>query len=119
MSELRLELELKETPVTLVGKDGEETFYLIEMDGRDRDEYVAWLQKKVQFGDDAKVKTVKSMDGIQTKLLTLCLHKEDRKTKASKSFIQGLPSRVVDQLAEEANKLSGLEEDEEAEEGND
>ena len=91
---------------------GEEKIYsLIEMNGQQRDEYLNCVKDNVSIGTDGSATIIK-FDGLQSSLVSKCLHDENGVIIPS-DVIQAYPSSVVDALFEAAQKLNGLNKDSE------
>ena len=108
MEELKFSLKREQVRVVLEGEDGKDKVYFLkELTGKGRDEYLSHLSKKMRFNNEGKPSGLKSFDGLQTKLLTICLYDEDGKL-AKADTIGAWPSVVVDNLFKKAQDISAL-----------
>jgi len=115
---LKFDLKLKEIPVTLVGSDGvEKNCTLRELDGVRKGDYLEGMKDNIVLSG-GEVQSVKSFAGLEAALLCLCLYDENNKLM-SKDDIQKFPSTVQTALFQNAQELSGLDEDAKAEAKND
>jgi len=119
---LAFDLDLKTLPVKL----GSDNYVIKELNGTQREQYMN--QMKARSEKDLKTgKTIgiKSFEGIHTSILALCLYKEGSESPVKEATMKGWPASVLERLAEEALKLSGMsvkgktQEEDEGEEGND
>ena len=115
---LEFSLVLKEVPVTLQTKSGEQNVFLRELSGKSRDEYLSLLGKKMRYDSDGKPSGLKSFDGLHVALVALCLFDERSKAIPS-SVIEQYPASVVEALFDAAQDLSKVTEATAVELGND
>src|SRR5690606_21907986 len=94
----------------------ESRYYLREMWGTARDEYLDSLTKRMDFGADGKATRMKSFKGLQANLIARCLYNSDNEL-VTMDEIQSWPSSVQSKLYAKAREINGL--DEEETEGND
>ena len=106
---LSFKLELVRIPVELEVPDGPILeAYLEELTGRQRDQYLNDLTSKIQM-KGGKMDKMKTFDGLQSFLLTLCLRKKTDDKLFTKSEIEAFPAKVQEALYDAAQELSGLE----------
>jgi hypothetical protein len=99
---------LEEIPVTIKMKDGEKKFTLREFVGKDRDAWFNFLGQRATIVD-GKVAEVKDFSGLQSHLLSLCMH-DEKGDKVTEEFIQdNLKATVIEKLFRAAQKLNGLD----------
>lgn len=111
---LTFELKLKSIPVELANQQGvPENYTLSELTGVKRDEYLNDTASRMKFGADGKAQGVKDFKGMQATLVSLCLTKGSGGEKVTIETINTWPASVVSALFKEAQKLSGLEAQEE------
>lgn len=122
---LEFELDRRERPVKINNED----YILVELDGRQRDKYMASIGRRSKTGADGKTE-LKNYDGMQADLIAESLYKivGDERQPVAVAVIQSWPSRISSKLFDVASVLSGLVEEkkekkegeeEEAEAGND
>lgn len=120
---LEFTLDLREYPVKFLLNGESLVYYMREMTGQQRDEYLSALQKmmgsQVMSGGKVNPAAIKSFDGIEAELLTRVIFKdekddegESKRVKVSKKEIQGWPALVQHKLFLKAQKLTGLGDDE-------
>jgi len=108
MDALRLSVDLKQLPVVLQDSAGvERQCMLKELIGRDRNGYLSKLTARMKVDKNGKATGVKSFDGFQADLLTLCFYDENNEL-FSKEDIEELPSSTQQMLFDKAQELSGL-----------
>lgn len=103
---LEFTLDLKEIPVKLRKGDEVKEYSLREMTGLQRDQYLTELSRRMKMDATGKA-SIQSFDGLQADLLTRCLY--DGETAITKVELQGYPSSVQSKLFAEAQKLNGLD----------
>lgn len=114
---LTLSLERAEVDVKLKGKDGVGHDWLLrELSGSERNRYLNKMKTRIKVGANGAT-SIKSFDGFQSDLLHLCLLDEEGE-RVAKDVIEGLPSSSQLALFNRAQKISGLD-NEEDNEGND
>jgi len=98
-----LSLELKSVPVVLGGVP----FSLVELTGESRDKYMTEMSQRMKYDGKGKPTGLKSYNGLQAMLLTLCLR--DQTGEAVKAAdIQKYPSSAQNKLFEMAQEMNGL-----------
>lgn len=108
MEELRLTLKRKERAAIITGEDGKDYQYILrEMSGAQRDAYMSAVAEKTRFDSKGNPAGMKSFDGLQAMLLSLCLLDETLKL-VSKDAIQSFPATTQSALFEAAQVLNGL-----------
>lgn len=105
--ELKFSLQLQSVTVRLDDKP----YQLRELTGQTRDTYLDKNAGRLKM-DGGKVVGLKTYDGIQSDLLSLCLHDPTGKL-VPKEEIQRWPASVVTALFDEARRISKLAADEE------
>lgn len=106
----RISLVRQEIAVELEADNGETKKYILrEMDGRTRDEYVNSLIKKMNVDSSGKATGFKTVDGVQSGLIARCLFDPATEKFVDEKTIQAFPQRVLTQLHEWAQELSGLD----------
>jgi hypothetical protein len=118
MEALEFTLELNRIPVKLQTANGGPVIdaHLRELSGVQRDKYLDGMKAKMNV-KAGKMESIKTFEGLQSQLLSLCLYK-DESQKFTEKEIQEFPAKVQTALFEAAQKISGLD-IEEKEEGND
>ena len=102
-------LEREEQPITLTSKEGGSRRLVIrEMDGKDRDSYFTKIGNKMNLSPSGKVLGIKSFDGLQSGLLSLCLFDETNKLVPVQE-IQAYPAKVQGELFKIAQRINGLD----------
>jgi len=117
-----LNVDLMETPVTFRSKVGKETVYVSEMTGdsletfmrENKDRFV--METDLETGK-AKVKALKSFDGLFSILLKHCLQDSNHKP-VPEAKIKALPPRVQKRLMEIAQQVNALTPDAQESVGN-
>lgn len=114
---LRFELRLNRRDVVLVDPetDEEKNYYLLELDGTERDGYLNTVSSRIRVGADGKGQ-VKNFDGFQATLIAKSLHDADTNEKVQLKVIQKFPAKVQGALFKAAQDLSGLDLEVEGEE---
>ena len=113
MEELKFSLKRKELPIVLEDVSGvEKRFVLREFSSRDFTTYLSDMGERVKM-HDGKVVGLNSYEGVQTKLISLCLFDEEGKS-VKVSVIDEFPASVVNALFNGAQELNGLGEKGEA-----
>jgi hypothetical protein len=119
---LSFDLQKKTLLVDLIDAEGVTHHYLLtELDGRERDNYLNGLSKRVTSGVNGKTK-VSNFDGLQAALLVVCMREQlaDGQTRKLKpEEVQAWPARVQTLLFEKAKAMSGLDDDAEDDAKND
>jgi hypothetical protein len=104
---LKLKLERKETEVVLESESGEKTYTLRELSGKERNTYLNKMKNRAKVDSKGNT-TITSFDGLQSDLLCLCFF-NDAGELVSKEEIENLPASTQQDLFDEAQKLSGLD----------
>lgn len=113
------ELELQEYHFKTRFKGKEESFILKEMEGPDRDNWMNHLSKRmIKDKDGTRTNTLKSYDGIQATLLSMCVYDESNKL-VPQEVITKWPAKMQTDLFRRAQKMSGLGDESEEEAKND
>ena len=110
---LKLELEKKEIDVILTSDGVDKKFTLKELSGRDRNKYLNKMTNRVKIDGKGKALGIKTFDGFQSDLLQVSLFDESGEA-VTVDEIEEMPSSTQLKLFEAAQKLSGLDNDEEA-----
>ncbi len=100
---IELSLELKTVPVTLEGNP----YSLVELTGDTRDKYMTDMSQRMKYDAKGKPTGLKSFNGLQAMLLTLCLHNQDNELVKA-ADIQKYPSSTLTTLFEMAQELNGI-----------
>lgn len=112
--DLNFTLERQERPVTISGQ----TYVLIELDGKQRDNYLNGIGQRLRHTPDGKPAGLKSFDGLQASLIALTMRDSAGKAVPI-DVIQSWPARVVSKIYDAAREMNGLGDDEEvAKKGN-
>lgn len=128
---LKFDLDLKVKPLEIGG----EAYAMAELTGVQRDRYLTAVAGRLKHTGDSRP-TVKSFDGLQSSLVGMALrklkdgvaplgdhcsseHLEEQTEPVKEVTIQGWPAAVVSALFKAAKDLSGLDEEDEEDEGND
>ena len=115
---LKVSIELKEIPVILEGKDGEENGCLRELIGRERNKYLSKVTGRIKTDKTGKAVTLRSFEGMHSDLLGRCFYHENGELFTNEE-IEELPSSTQQLLFDKAQELSGLNVNIEDEEKND
>ncbi len=109
MSEvMRLPLTRAVVQVIVETEDGQERMWeLRELDGKERNSYLNKMAGRLRTDKGGKPVGMKSFDGFQSDLLTLCL-RDEHGEPMTKQAIEDLPSKAQQALFEKAQELSGL-----------
>lgn len=106
----RYKLVRKTQPVEIEFEDGQVRSYVLkELDGIQRDQYIANTQKRMKIRD-GKFVGWKDFEGLQAELISRSLFDEEGKV-VPKQMIQKWPSGTISGLFTDAQKLSGLDQD--------
>ena len=100
---LKFSLKLKKLEIEI----DEKIYTLSEITGSQRDTYLNDTSNRIRFGSKGEAQGIKNFDGIQTKLLSMCLMNPDGKLVEEK-ILKTWPASVLEALYTEAQKLSGL-----------
>jgi hypothetical protein len=103
---LKFTLQRKEVPVEI----DERKYVLKEMDGYHRDMYLNIVTKSQTGSADGRTIRVKNFEGLQAKLINLCLFNESGENVATEE-IQKWPAAMQTELFREAQSLNGLDDD--------
>jgi len=93
-------------------KIGNDTYAIVEMDGRERDAYVNNISQRVRVGPDGKPNGFKSLEGVQAMLLAAVLYTVPARQKVSAETIMAWPAKTVAGLSAIARRINGLNDDE-------
>lgn len=104
---LRFKLKRKEVLVVLETDDGDQTYYLRDMTGRDRDTYLRSIGGKIKFDEKGKPAGFTSLDGLQLALLELTLF-DDKNKPVKREVLQDWPAELLEQLFNKSQELSAL-----------
>ena len=108
MEPIKLSLQRKEVPVTLLGEGGVEKAYVLrEMSGAQREAYHQLSIKRVRFDPKGKATGVKDFEGMHAELLAFCFFDQEGKA-VPREEIQSLPQSAQVQLFNAAQQLNGL-----------
>ena len=120
MDELRFSIKRKNIQVILEDEnDEEQEYYLLDLTGKERDQWLAFLGKRLTRNTDGTPTGLKTFDGLACQLLVLSLYKSDKITHVEKKFIDELPCEVQESLFDASQELSGLTSKSVEEAGND
>lgn len=103
---LKFSLKRREIPVEI----DERKYTLREMDGYHRDMYLNIVTKSQTGSMDGKTIRVKNFEGLQAKLISLCLYNESNELVPSEE-IQKWPAAMQTGLFKECQGLNGLDDD--------
>ena len=106
MAELVFETTLKEVPVTVDGK----SYILRELDGRQKGKYLNKMGSRIVLNNKGEVSSFKDYAGLESTLLELCFYDEENKLVPS-AVMDTWPSTILTTLFDEAQILSGLNEE--------
>ena len=87
--------------------DGQE-YVLRELNGQERGQYLDSVGNRIIVGKDGQPSGMKSFDGLEASLLKLCLEGPDGKLVPADTLAKW-PSTVLQDLFENATRLSGLD----------
>ena len=93
--------------------EGTKTTLIKELTGEQRDEHGDYIRVNNMNVEGSIVKGIKTMAGLQSKLLSLSIYDESD-TLVSQDVIDKWPAQMQSSLHKISQKLSGLEADEEA-----
>lgn len=98
----------KSQPVDLEIEEGKQVrFYVKEMSGAQRDEYLNKTAQKSRLDEKGDVVGLKDYRGLYSNLLSFCLYDADAKPVAE-SKIQEWPDAAQKALYEMANDINGM-----------
>jgi hypothetical protein len=106
MAELVFKTTLKEVPISIDGK----SFVLRELDGRQKGKYLNKMGGRIVLNNKGEVSSFKDYAGLESILLEQCLYDEDEKLVPA-SMMEGWPSTMLTMLFDQAQILSGLNEE--------
>jgi hypothetical protein len=106
MAELVFKTTLKEVPISIDGK----SFVLRELDGRQKGKYLNKMGGRIVLNNKGEVSSFKDYAGLESTLLEQCLYDEDEKLVPA-SMMEGWPSTMLTMLFDQAQILSGLNEE--------
>ena len=108
MKELTFQLNLKEVPVKITDKQGEEkTFTLRELTSQQRAKFLNGLGSRVKYTKSGNTKGLNNHEGLQESLLEKCLFNEDNQL-VKKEDLKEWPAGMLSELFEAAQELSGM-----------
>ena len=109
---LNFVIEREEQPVVISGED----YVLIELDGKKRDTYLNDLSARLRISPMGKPAGIKDFINLQSGLLSMSLKKVvgGERVAVDKKPIQAWPASTISGLFEAAKNLSGLGNDEDA-----
>jgi len=109
MNELKFSLKLKEVSVELTDSSGVAKKYILrELSGEARDTFLDNVGSRVQYDAEGKFRSLSSLKGLQSGLLTLCLF-DDQKKAVEPKTLDKYPATVLAKLFEVAQTLSALD----------
>lgn len=118
MKTLFVSLVFKQIPVEIEVEAGVKIEgSLREMSGKQRDAYMTSMNERMEM-QEGKVIGIRSFEGLQSKLVSLCLFKPDGKN-FTELEIQGFPATAQTALFEAAQELNDLSATSQAEAKND
>jgi hypothetical protein len=82
-------------------------YKLVEMDGRERAQYLNSLGKRVIIGPSGRPAGMKTFDGLESSLLKLCLYDPDG-ALVPQAELDTWPSSLLDQLFQIARDMNRL-----------
>ena len=109
--EFEFSSKLKTQPVKIDGKK----HTVKELTGEQRDDHGDYVRTTNMNVEGSIIKGIKTMKGLQSKLLSLCLYDENGEL-VPQDVIEKYPAKMQGALHKLAQKLSGLEVDEKANE---
>ena len=119
MKELTFQLNLKEVPVKITDKQGEEkTFTLRELTSQQRAKFLNGLGSRVKYTKSGNTKGLNNHEGLQESLLAMCLYDEDKQI-VKKDSLKEWPAGMLSDLFEAAQELSGMMDNKEDDEDED
>ncbi len=108
MKELIFQLNLKEVPVNITDKEGEEKTYILrELTSQQRAKYLNNLGSRIKYTKGGNTKGLNNHEGLQESLLASCLYNED-KQPMKKDDMKEWPAGMLSELFEAAQELSGM-----------
>jgi len=107
MEELRFDLDRKELPIVLEGASERLHLVLRELTGKDRDKYLSSLSGRMRFDASGQPIGLKSFDGLQSGLLSLCLY-DDQGNRIKRSSIEEWPASTQTRIFEKAQEINAL-----------
>lgn len=110
---LSFNLKRNDTPIAIESDQGTQNLRLIEMTAAVRDQYLDTVAARMHIVNGQPA-GIKKFDGMQSDLLSRCLVKEDGKP-VTPTEIQNWPASVVGALFEAAQKVNGLNKEEDRE----
>ena len=119
MKELTFKLNLKEVPVSITDKEGQEKTYILrELTSQQRAKFLNGLGSRVKYTKSGHTKGLNNHEGLQESLLEKCLLDEDCQL-VKKDTMKEWPAGMVSDLFEAAQELSGMVDNKEDEEDED
>lgn len=113
-ADLDFDLELATKPVKLRGNDGRVIEYTLrELDGADRDKFLGMMHQRMVINPQTGVPTsIKSSEGIESRLIHLSLYDKDN-VRVPQKVIESWPGQVQRKLFDAAQAISGLDKESE------
>lgn len=109
MEELRFSLKRKAIRLVLEDEEGKERVYFVrELTGADREEYMELLAEKMSFDEKGLPTNMRSFKGVMSDLLKRAIEDEDGK-RIAPAIVDNMPSDVQTKIYQAAQKLSGLD----------
>jgi len=117
MPGLDFDLDFEEVNVTIRdNKDGTEHRYVLrEFDGAGRDMYLNAMGKKMRHDATGKPAGLKDYNEIQALLVCRCMFPFGEKAAVDIGWVQTLPSRKLQLIFKECQRICGLDDEAEAE----
>jgi hypothetical protein len=104
MDTLELSLDPVSVAVSLRQGDRKEVVLVCEMTAAERGAYLDEVRERVT----PEGKAIKSLAGLQSKLLSLCLRRASDRSAIPEQEIEKWPATVVQRLFDEAQRINGL-----------
>lgn len=111
LAPMEYDADLRSIPVTLTFDGVPKKYAIREIFGEKRDEYLNFVQSKMDMTKGVKgigLKPGQTMQGLAAKILSMTLQEEGGDLVPIKT-VQKLPPRIIDDLSERSLILSGLD----------
>ncbi len=117
---LKFSLKLAKRNIIIADEHGKETsYYLKELIGLERDDYMSEMGDKVRYSKKGEFLGMKSFDGLNSSLLCRTLYYTETNETVGETTLQNMPAQVLAEMFEISQAMSGLKKEAEEEAGED
>ena len=106
---LKFSLKLAKRDVIIADEHGKEVkYYLKELTGSERDDYMTAMGDKVRYNKKGEFLGMKSFEGLNSSLLCRTLFYTESDEEVGVTTLQNMPAQVLAELFEISQVMSGL-----------